>query len=398
MNVLLCTLAAPWPDRPSLGRYNVDLAAALGRAGHETSILAAAPPIPKGFGTMPGSIGRQARRSGRYTVGGVDIRCARIPFAYPPWVRTRVAAASPATLARVFALAAARVVEAEARSRGAGAILAHGVMPWGEAIRGAARRIGIPFAFIEHSWDDVEAAGASRRRRRWQRRITGDARAVMTVSRPLRAMIESVIGDQVGVPIVPNGVPEPLLVLDRDDLPAPSGGARRFLCIGSFVPRKRHRLLLEAFAAMDATDTELTIVGTPPPDLEASIARLGCVERVNLRPEVPRDEIGPLMRAHDVFVLPSRREAFGLVYAEAMAVGTPVILTSESGIAGELESGVHGWVVPPDDRCALTRALDDAAACDTAVLRRMGASGSELVRRRFRWAHAAEVVAATFEN
>jgi glycosyltransferase involved in cell wall biosynthesis len=68
------------------------------------------------------------------------------------------------------------------------------------------------------------------------------------------------------------------------------------------------------------------------------------------------------MRAADVFVLPSRFEGFGLVVAEAMASGTPVVATDSGGVAEVL--GGTGILVPAGDDAALARGLAQALAMD----------------------------------
>jgi glycosyltransferase involved in cell wall biosynthesis len=65
------------------------------------------------------------------------------------------------------------------------------------------------------------------------------------------------------------------------------------------------------------------------------------------------DGAAGLMGALDVLVLPSRREAFGTVLAEAMAAGTPVVATRVGGLPELVEDGVTGALVAPGDPAAL---------------------------------------------
>jgi glycosyltransferase involved in cell wall biosynthesis len=99
------------------------------------------------------------------------------------------------------------------------------------------------------------------------------------------------------------------------------------------------------------------------------IAALGLEGRVVLLGA--RQDVPDLMRAADVFVLPSRFEGFGLVVAEAMASGTPVVATDAGGVA-EVMDGI-GFLVPVDDeealRTALTEALSMTPAQSSAVAR-----------------------------
>jgi glycosyltransferase involved in cell wall biosynthesis len=90
----------------------------------------------------------------------------------------------------------------------------------------------------------------------------------------------------------------------------------------------------------------------------------------------------PLLQASDIFVLASVGEAFGLVLAEAMACGVPVV-GSRSGAIGELvEDGRTGLLATPLDAGSFAAAIERLIA-DPARRRAMGLAGLERVRRRF---------------
>ena len=99
--------------------------------------------------------------------------------------------------------------------------------------------------------------------------------------------------------------------------------------------------------------------------LEARARELGLAGRVVFLGWRPHDEVLGLMARADAFVLPSAPEGFGLVYAEAMAQGTPVIACRGEGPDDFVEDGVSGLLVPPGDADAVARAiarlLDDRA-------------------------------------
>lgn len=60
----------------------------------------------------------------------------------------------------------------------------------------------------------------------------------------------------------------------------------------------------------------------------------------------------------DVFVLPSRAEAFGSVFAEALLCWLALVGTNVGGIAEQIDDGVNGLLVPPEDAPALADALE----------------------------------------
>jgi glycosyltransferase involved in cell wall biosynthesis len=69
-----------------------------------------------------------------------------------------------------------------------------------------------------------------------------------------------------------------------------------------------------------------------------------------------------LWREADLFVLPTRDEAFGIVFQEAAAAGLPSIGTRINAVPEMIQDGVSGFLVGPGDRAGLTRALDQLIA------------------------------------
>ena len=85
-------------------------------------------------------------------------------------------------------------------------------------------------------------------------------------------------------------------------------------------------------------------------------------------------------RRADVFAMPTRHEAFGLVYQEAAAAGLPVVATSVNAVPEIVVDRVTGLLVPPADGAGLVRAL--RTLIEDPVLRdRMGAAAFTRIRR-----------------
>jgi glycosyltransferase involved in cell wall biosynthesis len=80
--------------------------------------------------------------------------------------------------------------------------------------------------------------------------------------------------------------------------------------------------------------------------------------------------------ALDLFIMPSRSEAWGLAAIEAMAHGVPVIASDTGGLPEIIESGNGGWLVPAGDPAALAQAIT-AAASDRDFLRDQGRRARE---------------------
>ena len=141
------------------------------------------------------------------------------------------------------------------------------------------------------------------------------------------------------------------------------------LFLGRLSPVKGLQMLIEAFSRIRIPTAHLVLVG-PHEDpryrelLVRMAGRLGVGDRVHmLGPAFGEDKSAAFLAA-DVFVLPSYSENFGVAAAEALAHGTPAVVTEESGIA-EYVRGRAGLTVRPEVeplRDGLDRALSDAEA------------------------------------
>jgi glycosyltransferase involved in cell wall biosynthesis len=154
--------------------------------------------------------------------------------------------------------------------------------------------------------------------------------------------------------------------------------------VARLEPEKGHRTLLEAWPRVLARvpDAYLLVVGEGHlrPELELMAADLGIESRVVFAGR--RDDIPAVTAALDVAVLPSYREAQGLVVLEAMALSRPIVATRVGGIPEMIEDGVSGLLVPPHDAPALAdaiaRLLLDHPLADTIARR-----GHDVVHDRF---------------
>jgi len=150
----------------------------------------------------------------------------------------------------------------------------------------------------------------------------------------------------------------------------PASGGLFLLCVAALIPRKGHAVLLEALAGLQDRMWTLHCVGstTRHPDtanaVRSAIAARGLTERVRLHGEVPDTTLQALYGRADAFVLPTFFEGYGMVLAEALARGLPVVSTTPGAIPDTVP-GDAGILVPPGDalalRAALAALLDDPA-------------------------------------
>ena len=112
-------------------------------------------------------------------------------------------------------------------------------------------------------------------------------------------------------------------------------GQFRVLSAGTLIRVKGFALAIRAFDefAQQYPESELTIIGSGPeaPKLRALARGSRAHDKINLLPNMPRDELLSEMASYDVFLFPSHRDGGGAVVIEAMAAGTPVVCLDTGG-------------------------------------------------------------------
>lgn len=127
-------------------------------------------------------------------------------------------------------------------------------------------------------------------------------------------------------------------------------GRRFFLSIGRLVDiEKGFSVLIGAFSLLvnKGCDLDLVVAGDGP-DKEMLLkysVKLGVKDRVHFLGSVASSDLSDLYEACEVFVHPSRLEAFGLVVLEAISLGKPVVATKTGGIPEIIEDGRNGILV-----------------------------------------------------
>lgn len=166
-----------------------------------------------------------------------------------------------------------------------------------------------------------------------------------------------------------------LFSVDRD--------SKIFIAVGRLFEAKDYPNLLAAFSAVSDSfpNSRLWIVGDGPlrVELENMSVGLGLAERVRFLGV--RHDIPALLRAADVFVLSSAWEGFGLVVAEAMATGMPVVATDCGGVREVV--GDSGYLVPPCDSTALGKAMLEAAELSAEQIEALGRTARQRIVERF---------------
>jgi glycosyltransferase involved in cell wall biosynthesis len=154
--------------------------------------------------------------------------------------------------------------------------------------------------------------------------------------------------------------------------------------IARLEEQKGHRFLLEALAQKPKILASLKVViigdGKLRSRLEAYSQEKGLASQVLFLGT--QEPIFPILKALDLFLLPSLWEGFSVAILEAMAAGVPVIATRVGGAEEVITSGREGLLIPPGDAQGLAEAIEDALLHREKYLE-MARLGKEKVRRAF---------------
>ena len=171
---------------------------------------------------------------------------------------------------------------------------------------------------------------------------------------------------------VDHGIPEHKLALvpygvDPDVYrPVPKADdVFRILFVGTLSIRKGLPYLLEAVSGLNWRNAELTLRGSETAESKQLLDAYRGTIPIAMVPPQPRERLKELYSSASVLVLPSVEDAFGLVIGQALACGTPVIATTNTGGPDVIAEGRDGLIIPARDsralREALTRLYDDPA-------------------------------------
>lgn len=166
-------------------------------------------------------------------------------------------------------------------------------------------------------------------------------------------------------------------------------GKRLFLYLSRIHEKKGCDLLIDAFAQVAATDPSLHLVMAGPDQtgwaatLKQQAQRLGIADRITWTGMLQGDAKWGAFHAAEVFCLPSHQENFGIVVAEALGCGKPVLISDKVNIWREIEADGAG-IVRPDTVEGTADALRTWLALTPEAQDRMRAAGQQCFENRYR--------------
>jgi glycosyltransferase involved in cell wall biosynthesis len=169
------------------------------------------------------------------------------------------------------------------------------------------------------------------------------------------------------VHVIDNGVDVEELTNLEKLAPATNLPARFVLTLATFEHKKGLDILMRAFEriAADFADVELILAGRVGQmdfldSLRELRSTLSSGSRIRFLLDLPHEEAMRVLARATVFVLPSRREPFGIAILEACALGVPAVASAACGVISRLQSPDEVVVVPPEDETSLGAALAEA--------------------------------------
>jgi len=199
---------------------------------------------------------------------------------------------------------------------------------------------------------------AARLHRREQRALEA-ARAVVVTS----AMTASILSDQFSIPR--SRITIALPGTDRQAFAPCSGNPPLLLTVATITRRKAHDVLVAALARLTTLEWTARFVGGMQFDpawaeqIRDKVIEAGLAERIVFTGSVTNTQ--PEYARADLFVLPSHFEGYGMVFAEALACGLPIV-AARAGAVPDVVPEAAGVLVPPGDVDALAAALGSLLA------------------------------------
>jgi glycosyltransferase involved in cell wall biosynthesis len=199
----------------------------------------------------------------------------------------------------------------------------------------------------------------------------------------------------------PTGDPEAMKQIFFDQCPQVKG-ERYLLFLGRIHRKKGCDLLVDAFAKVAEDDPKLHLVMAGPDqqkwsaELQQTALKAGIAARIHWPGMINGDAKWGAFYGAEAFILPSHQENFGIAVAEAMACGTPVLLSDKVNIAEEIATDGAGFM-EPDTLDGTLRLLQRWIGTSSREREQMGKQATATFKRRYDMQQTAKTIIGLFE-
>lgn len=281
-------------------------------------------------------------------------------------------------------------------------IHAHAALPCGHAARLLSRHLRIPFVVTVHGLDVFHTCALRGIPAAWRRKVSVEvyaaARNVICISGKVQEILKAGTPPKTRSTIVHNGVNPNLFSPNLDEVTQLDP---QILIVGTLLPGKGHELVLRALGKLKLSfpTVQCRIIGEgrDRPRFEALAHELGIGQRVQFLGRQSRAQVAEAMRNCLAFVLPSRNEALGCVYLEAMACGKPVIGCRGQGIEELIDHGKNGWLIPADGLEELVQGLSSLLS-SPELRARVGTAARQTFLEKLTLSHQAQQLTAVYRQ
>jgi len=172
----------------------------------------------------------------------------------------------------------------------------------------------------------------------------------------------------------------------------------RIILVGISVQKGVH-YVLKAISELRLKDIEVFLIGIPNQDIKPllKVYKYNKELNLNLIGGIPKNQLYKYYSQGSVFILFSLEDGFGMVVLEAMAVGLPVICSTNVGAKDVVREGIDGFIVPIRDTEALKEKIiflyEHPQLC-----KEMGEAARENVIRNYTWQHYGERIIETYKK
>jgi glycosyltransferase involved in cell wall biosynthesis len=281
-----------------------------------------------------------------------------------------------------------RDIQSKVTVSGYDCIHAYTLFTDGNCARRLSKKYGIPYIVAIRNTDVNDFFGKMVHLRSRGIRIMRDADTICFLSEAYRKQVfDKYVPDRYRESlmkktcIIPNGIDD-FWFRSRPEThrELPADGSVKLVYAGRIDKNKNIPAIQKAVSLLRETGCSATLTVVGKVQDKAEFARIQKDPHTTCLPAMPKEKLIDVYRGADIFVMPSFTESFGLVYAEAMSQGLPVVYTKGQGFDGQFPEGEVGFSVLPRDIPSIAEGIRKAMTAHSQISSRAAEKAG-----KFRW-------------